>query len=611
MELVAAAPEERASPRGLPVVATPPLAPARVALAAGADIGGVLATAAPSEGVVCCVTITDRHGQPVPLVRVALALATAQSTPPTRTTLARDPFAIDLATPLRPLGTAVRTDANGQCSLPLAGGHWLVAQTDRLYGARQLPHATERIPAAIHLVVVEDHPLEVRTVDHFRQPVGDIPVGFEATAFGDDPATLPRRLTWLAITDTNGRLVVPHAQRWAIGVPGQLARLRALVPGADAAWVEFDPARPVSVPYELVVPATGEVLVEVIGPDRLPLAGAEVLLQGLERAPTDAAGHCTFPRVAVGAELEVRVATPGRSAVVSCRGPAAGGHVTVPVVLDGPVVRLDGRLVARDGTPRRGCHVRLVGLPDGVGSETVRAAADGAFRFELPPQVAGRLLAQARCELLTANGHLLGERAALPPLVPQIGDNRLGDLVLAVPVVLVRGSIAGQTDLASCSFRLEAQGADGWSSIDDFEVVPGAPGEFVLRGAEPARPLRLFVHARGFAPAGPFSILAGQRDLVVTPQLGGALSVKVSRATSRPLRLVRVDAFDGGAALLPTLRRDGDWERSTWADLPEGTYQLEAESWSGAGFEPVLQVYAFAGREVEDPRLVPYLQLPQ
>ena len=82
-------------------------------------------------------------------------------------------------------------------------------------------------------------------------------------------------------------------------------------------------------------------------------------------------------------------------------------------------------------------------------------------------------------------------------------------------------------------------------------------------------------------------------------------------AAARPLRLVRMDGSEGESTWEPTTRREGDYERAEWADLPQGHYRLEAASITGAGFEPVLSLYAFAGRDVEDPRLFPYLQLPQ
>lgn len=561
--------------------------------------------------VVSSVRVTDAHGHPVAGAAVGLAEATPSRAVAVVSALPLDPFAVDVTSPLRAVGVTARTDEQGRCQLPLTGGHWLVARTDRLYGARQLPHATERIASDIHLIAYEDHTVEVRTVDPDRRPMGGVPVGFETTALDDGIASFPRRTTWLATTDANGRLVVPHAQRWCAGAPDRPLRLRALVPGADAAWVEFDPAGAVSRPYELVVPATGRLLVEVVGPDRRPLAEAEVTLQGLLRARTDVEGRCVFEQVAANAPIEVRATAGGREAVVSCRGPSSGAQGTVPIVLEGPVVRFDGRLIARDGAPRRGCLVRLVGLPAGMDAEPVRTGDDGAFRFELPARLAGRLLSHARIELLSANGLLLGERAALPALVPQNGDNRLGNLVLDRAVALVCGSIAGQTDLASCTFRLEAQGADGWSAVDDFDVLPGQPGEFELRGSDPGRPLRWSVHARGFAPSGPFPLLPGQRGVVVTPELGSPLHVKQPWATSRPLRLVRMGGGEGESIWEPTTRRDGDYERADWADLPQGQYRLEAASLTGAGFEPVLALDAFAGREVEDPRLVPYLQLPQ
>lgn len=601
----------------------PDVPPAAVALPAVAlPVSRVRAPAvgpsveAPTEvvaagAVLVNVLVTDQSGRPIGGACVSRAAAGTSPDVANTATLPQDPFAIDVATPLRPVGISVRTDEQGRCQLPLTGGHWLVARTEHLYAARQLPHATERIASDIHLIAHEDRTVEVRTVDPDRRPMGGVPVGFETTALDDSSASFARRTTWLATSDANGRLVLPHAQRWSSGAPERPLRLRALVPGADAAWVEFAVAGPVSGPYELVVPATGRLLVEVVGPDRRPLAGVEVTLQGLARARTDAEGRCAFGQVAAGAAIEVRATTAGREAVVSCRGPSPGAEQAVPIVLDGPVVYLDGRLIARDGAPRRGCHVRLVGLPVGVDSEPVRAGDDGTFRFELPARLAGRLLTHARIELLTANGQLLGERAPLPALVPQLGDNRLGDLVLAVPVTLVRGSIAGQTDLASCTFRLESQAADGWSAIDDFDVLPGQPGEFELRGSDPGRPLRWSVHARGFAPAGPFPLVPGQRGVVVTPELGSPLRVKQPSATARPLRLVRLDAAEGESTWAPTTRREGDYERAEWADLPQGQYRLDAASLTGAGFEPVLSLFAFAGRDVEDPRLVPYLQLPQ
>lgn len=573
-----------------------------------ASSGGALPAAV--CGVSASVQVCDPDGQPVVAAEVFLARAAVLGHSPA-TTLPCDPFAFDVANPLRAVSSSVHTDERGRCQLPLTGGHWLVARTGRLYAARQLPHATERIPSDLLLIVYEDHTVEVRTVDSERRPMGGVPVGIETTALDDGVASFPRRTTWLATTDANGRLVLPHAQRWSSGAPDRPLRLRALVPGADAALVEFDPAGPVLGPYELVVPATGRLVVEVVGPDRRPLGGAEVTLQGLVRARTDADGRCVFAQVAANAPIEVRATTAGREAVLSCRGPSAGGQVTVPIVLDGPVVRFDGRLIARDGAPRRGRHVRLVGLPAGVDCEPVRTGDDGAFCFELPVRLAGRLLARAHIELLSANGHLLGERAPLPALVPQIGDNRLGSLVLGLPVALLQGSIAGQTDLASCTFRLEAQGADGWSAVDDFDVLPGQPGEFELRGSDPGRPLRWSVHARGFAPAGPFPLVPGQRGVVVTPALGSPLHVKQLWATSRSLRLVRMGGGEGEATWEPTTRRDGDYERADWVDLPQGQYRLEAASLTGAGFEPVLALDAFAGCEVEDLRLVPYLQLPQ
>ena len=550
------------------------------------------------------VQVRDEAGLPQVGAEVYGAIAGAPPTAPAHTGLMMDPQAVDLAEPLRPATATVRTDAQGRCELPLGGAQWLVARSGDRYGARRVLRRQAEDSRVLDLVVHPDRTLVVHTVDARGEAVGGVPIGCERDA-AHGVAPLPR---WLAATDASGELVIPHAQRWQRGRP---LRLRALIPGASAAVTAVDLAEPLAGPVQIVVPALGSLQVVVTGPDGRPLADAEVAVLGLERARTDAEGRCVFPRIATGGNLQIRASAPGRTASVDCPGPAVGQRVTARIALTSPVVQLTGRLVTANGRPERPSRLQLRDAGPGFDSAVVSSAADGRFTIVLPGTAAGQLLAKAHLELLAVDGRLLGPRAQLPPIALQLGANSLGDLVLATPRTLVAGTIVGAPAAATCSYRLEIATADGWLAQDDFEIEPSPAGSFVLRGPDPSRPLRLFVDVRGFATAGPFPFVVGERGLVVRPELGGSLDVKLEPGVPRRLRLVRAGAADGEIAMASTaVFQDGD-ATFRWSCLPQGAYRLEVLSPLNGQIEFLVpDIYVFPGTKVDDARLSPRLRLP-
>lgn len=561
------------------------------------------AVAAPSTTV----QVRDEAGLPQVGAEVFGAIAGAPPPAPAQTGLMMDPQAVDLAEPLRPVTATVRTDAQGRCGLPLGDAQWLVARSGDRHGARRVlrrPAADSRV---LDLVVHPDRTLVVHTVDARGEAVGGVPIGCERDA-ANGVAPLPR---WLAATDASGELVIPHAQRWHRGRP---LRLRALIPGATAAVTAVDLSQPLGgpvQPVQIVVPALGSLQVEVTGPDGRPFADAEVAVLGLERAQTDTEGRCVFPRIATGGNLQIRASAPGRTASVDCAGPAVGQMVTARIALTEPVVQLTGRLVAANGRAERPSRLQLRDAGRGFDAPVVSSDADGRFTIVLPGTAAGQLLTKAHLELLSVDGHLLGPRSPLPQISMQLGPNQLGDLVLATSRTLVAGTLVGAPSAATCSYRLEIATADGWRPQHDFEVEPAPAGSFVLRGPDPARPLRLFVDVRGFATAGPFPFVVGERGLVVRPELGGSLEVKLEPGVPRRLRLVRAGAADGEIAMESTMQfRDGD-ATFRWPCLPQGAYRLEVLSpLSGLLEFLVPDIYVFPGTTVDDPRLQPHLRLP-
>ncbi len=604
-----APPPAQMTPHVVSAAADGTRAPAQLAPPVAAPTSTAAAAFAATTWSIC---VRNEVGAPVPGVTVGFARTSAAVAPRAAITctLPRDPRAIDLATEVECSGRAVQTDDAGRCQLAaLPDESLLVARAPGVYGELRLgPGRAADSP--VEIIVHADCTLVLQTVDANGRAIGDVAIGFEHAVAAVDGAITPRTPYWLGHTDANGQLVVRHLLRWRQHRDAPRVRLRALLAGADDVVVDVDLDRRAEQHARLVLPAMGRLQVVVFDPHHQPLAKAEVEVQNLHRGRTDANGRVLFPQVAAGANLEVTARAKGRTTSALVSGPLAGGVTSVTLHLNAPVVTIVGRLLAASGRASATCNLQLRSTKALFDAVTSATTAEGRFEFVLPAHLA-TLPLQGQLDLLSRDDQLLGEQAALPAITLQIGDNDVGDVQLATPAVLVAGHIAGAPAACTCQFRLEAEGPDGWSPYELFDVAPTVDGAFELRGPRPAQRLRLYVDVHGFAPIGPLPFTAGDRGLVVTPELGGCLSVRLRAPHPRLVRVVRASAGTDGLACRPTMRRDGAHWVYTWSSLPQGSYRLEVSGNTGALPDYVVtDIYVFPGTVVDDARLRPELSLP-
>lgn len=298
-----------------------------------------------------------------------------------------------------------------------------VVRTDQPFAhGRVVADEPERAPEVRHAA-----PAGVQVVDGARVPQPDLPVGLCTTErWNGRPCVLP-----LGRTDAQGFLALPSHRLGLLVVDTASGRIGSVVRSAASS----------STTVQMVLQATGGLLVLVVDAAGRPIDGARVELTGAHGAEvvrSDAAGRASFGPLALDHELTLRASSAGRS--TELRLPAhrpAGRTLHEVVVLDAAPQLLHATVLDADGAPLRERLVRCT-FADGCSLRTT-SDAFGGLTIPLPghASVAPSTGFDLRLELLDGRGRL-GGASAIVNLAPNDASTS------GMPVRLVYEAAADQ-----------------------------------------------------------------------------------------------------------------------------------------------------------------------
>jgi hypothetical protein len=474
------------------------------------------------------------------------------------------------------------------------------------------------------LVLRQSLELAVRVVDGEGHAVPGVPVALRERSDGQSEDFL------CATADADGVArfadlgdvfedgVVPTEVELCVG-------LALLLPTA----VEL-PLSPGALPratLELVLPPTGSLDVELVGPDGGVLLVDALIEVALARAvPADAdeawrreylpdrtgndqilafarSGRLVLERVGPGLELEFEIAARGGYRVAYARavGPrGASERATLRVTLE-PLVALAGTLIAPGGAllASRGVHASLGIEKREGGSARIRRRleTDARGRFEL--HFAPEWPLDVTCALELWSDDVDGTRGWLR--LERDGPGELGEVVLDTLPLLAGGRVLGTdgepipgvvVELVSRPERFE----EGWIDRSPCD----ADGRFALQAPCDLEEVELVAHADGYVTRG-FRASTGSRDLAVALERGGGIRGSV-RVHASALEALEVRLMVGSEIRSATsLEQDGGFEL---LDESPGSYDVVVSvvgEDEPAVFVPAVEVRA--GEVASDPRL--------
>lgn len=527
----------------------------------------------------------------------------------------------------RSFGGSTRTDTRGVARIPWPDVSVRVGcEHEGLWGERELLPDEEGVP---ELRLEPSRSLAVRVVDGNGSPVVGAPIALRMRA-GAAPFVAQER----KLSDRDGRarfehLLLAAEQR---GVP--LEHLVALdIASAAPVQARVDPERWPGGPLVLVMPDTGRVEIELLGPDGTvaPVGGLLELVPSADRrfalalADHDqdswgcwaelARGRAAFERIGLGTVLSAQAFADGWDPVrLEFAGPTASGatvRVQIALVNQAPV--LVGRALGEDGRPLADrtldCEFWRGSPASGLSwTSSVRTDAEGRF--------GGLGRGFLRAEQWTVRFRVHGSAPELSvarelPLALQ-GVHDLGDVTLGAPAVLVSGvardergtPIHGVRLQVEC-MALDAKRRESWSPLPGGGTRTDVAGVFAVRAPKPLGPSRLRASRTGFVPLEPVPLLAlpARQDLVL--ERGGTLAGRIVVPDDRAEERVELVLAGGprGAGEFAWL----DDERFRWSALPPGSYDLRV--WlrrdPGGGSHAIDGIAVRAGEHVSDPRLDP------
>jgi len=571
------------------------------------------------------VVLREEDGAPLPGAEVTYLVAGDSAL-----TAFRDLLGVDRLMSRR--GTTVTAGADGRVRVPGDPSRptLVTGRLGSLWGQVELeldgepPHELRLAP---------DATLRVQVVDRAGRPVPGVPVALRQDWFGSK-----HEVYSLEASAPDARADFPHAGRLLRAAPD--GRPWSVAPDAALADPPAVPLDPDDLPTEvvaLVLPPTGSVEVEVLGPGGARYAEearvALVLIRDgeeRERSPfaaggrdaveaTAADGVARFEHVEVGHELSVRVSRAGTRVATRAlaRSPdRPGGEVRVAVTLgtDHPVVLL--RAVDADGAPLAATRVdysvqRVTRYPGADLDGYVATDADGRLRVDLDRAWEEGM---QRTLMLSAEGGARAARIDLSRELPD-GETDLGDVVLAEPPVFVGGRVVDASGRGGAEARLHLRrhltgGRNArWDDVWEFEHRSGPDGRFEVREATVGDSFRLHAEAGArFSRVVPFR--AGDDALVLALEETGSLagSVLVDPGVDPGLLQVEVQAADRERA-----DRVLDYDETSRVPDAEGVFGFPAllagpydvrvrihrsdELWKAEG------VLVTGGVETRDPRL--------
>ncbi len=401
-------------------------------------------------------------------------------------------------------------------------------------------------------------------------------------------------------------------------------------------------------PYLLELPATGEVVVEVLDWAGEPVDQEVDVLLGAVPEGNDfrisfsgpampgagqaivalVDGEARFPFVGLGMELQasVKLADYPEALTVLSMGPAvAGQSVRLLIQPNAPSTVLTGRAVDAEGEAMVETKLSLVFSEEtehGENSDWSDLKTDSKGRFRYAIGAPGDTAVVSRSLELRVPGKEWGESLAMTRIELALayppGEHPLGDVMLSELPVLAAGTVIGPggEPVAAASVGLQHKVSYGsganefyWNSDWRVRTSTDENGEFVLRGVPEdvdAEEFQVQAHRDGYLP-GEEPMLRGQTGLVVRLEAGGSLSGKLvvdEGIDLEDLEVQFVTETEGGGTNRHSanLDEDGSFE---WDSLQQGSGRVEVAPNRDEEAAFVADGVLIVAGENHDPRLEP------
>ncbi|NOT32065.1 MAG: carboxypeptidase regulatory-like domain-containing protein, partial [Planctomycetes bacterium] len=458
----------------------------------------------------------------------------------------------------------------------------------------------------VELELQPDRALDVRLVDAQQAAVAGAVVELRRRLSDGNYLAHTRQRT-----DGEGRARLGHLQWMRPEAEGIALEhfVGAEVLTTEAVQVAVDPAHWPSEELVLQLPGMGAVIVDLIGPGgepwrgdgqveiglarnalaRIRAAGGDIPVASSLRAIR--AGRATLERVGLGLELELFVNPDGwKQHLATISGPTrAGETVTAPVQLSEPAPSIRGRIVDHEGRPlaRDSLSCELWSLREPQ-HQIEHRRSDDSGRFT---GFGGPYLLDGGSWSLFFSIPGEPQRAARVTLAAPVaaGQIELGDVVLDLPPLLARGSVADERShpvrAAKLLFQEKTEvpwrrGTFDWFPLPRGAVASAPDGSFELRGWTRSERLQLSVHRPGYERVEPLEFSPPAEDLRLVLRSEGAIAGRILTTRGRVQGMVDLSvhdergAFHGGGI---TWGADGAFRIG---GLRSGSYTLQLRQWS-------------------------------
>ena len=481
--------------------------------------------------------------------------------------------------------------------------------------------------------------VRVKVVDRDGQPVADAPVALRM----DDPNYSFTLFT--RNTDARGVLVLddlnPYLESMGSREANLVIALATLQPSDqmdETTQVALDSKVQESGEIQLIMPETGQIVVEVVHPDGTPYQGSGAVTLRRDgsqsgfgpRQPENVMrtlenGHAVFHHVALGLQLtaELHSIESRNSQTLDGAGPTAPGERVVLRVERPAYPEVTVRLVDSDANPYAEQRVLLAVESEhqhGSYSNNLNKQTDdsGALTFELEERPADEpnFKRSVRFAVHHPDGRESSARVDLSQPLPA-GVTDLGQLVLELDPVLLQGRVLdsnGEPIVAARvhlqSRRLDREGHPrGWSSTQ-IHAMSGADGAFLLIGDPPNSPeYGIKIFAEGYEELEESVQLAGQTvEYRLNPGTYVAGRIIVDEGMNPFSVNVQLHDGDGGSTWC-SMERNGEMpqnEARFKTAMQVGVeYRLEVQTGVGEVLYELPGIYASAGVTTEPPSLQP------
>lgn len=482
--------------------------------------------------------VDDATGEPIAGAEVAASLDRDEPVPAAE--LRRQQAIADPFERLRAGGQTATSDPQGYAVL--RGSHWMrvMARHGDLFASETIELETVG-PDGFLLRLRSMPSTELRVTNQARAPLAGVPLAMMVTYERPGTTSTENAVSSLGRTDADGRLRIRLAQHLRPHDTAGQIEVFVQAPGLTKTRARIENR---SASTELVLPAHGRVVIQVVGSDGELVADEpnwSVQLAAIEDTTEPSAssqGSCwdlgmagavEFPYVGLGLALAVTANLCDPELTEQRPGPLRDGEcvrhrLTVPHAHHG---QLRGRLVDELGQPWPNTGIVAERNDRRIWSSHTSTGPDGRFRLRI---AAGPSAAPIRLRAHDDNGPL-GRTVAVE--VTPGRDQDLGDILLPRGEILARGTIREERPTPP-GFALNVQCLRGehWQSSPDYRVQIQDGSSFTIHGRadRTAARLRLCVAAPGCETIAPIEFTPGSTlELVLRPGLAIHASILVRR----------------------------------------------------------------------------------